>query len=61
MGANHYGDSTILVAEERTLHDGLYKVDNAGFQHIIVEGDNATVIQVLKGSISLPWQIKIII
>jgi len=30
------------------------------FRRVIVQEDNATVIQALKGSISVPWYIKII-
>jgi len=60
-GATYYGDTPILVAEARALRDGLRLMIQAGFNNIVIEGDNMIVIQVLKGKILVPWQISNII
>ena len=60
-GATYYGDTSILVAEARALRDGLRLAIQAGFTNIIIEGDNKTVIQALKGMVHVPWKISTII
>jgi len=57
-GAAHYGDATILVAEARALRDGVRAVVEAGFKKVVIEGDNAIVIQALQGRCKVPWQIE---
>ena len=49
------------MAEARALRDGLYAAVKAGIKHIIIEGDNATVIQAIKGTISTPWRIQTLV
>ena len=60
-GAAPYGDSSILVAEARAMHDRLHEAVKAGFKHLVIEGDNTMVIQVIKGMISVPWKINLIV
>ena len=62
VGAANYGWASILVAEARTLKDGvLLAIDQEGFSKISIEGDNLIVIQSLKGECQGPWQIAHII
>uniref|UniRef100_A0A7C9CL39 RNase H type-1 domain-containing protein n=1 Tax=Opuntia streptacantha TaxID=393608 RepID=A0A7C9CL39_OPUST len=56
-GAAHHGTSSILVAEARALGDGVRAVVETGFKRVLIEGDNAIVIQALQGLITVPWQI----
>lgn len=60
-GAAPYGDTSILVAEARALRDGLREVIKAGFQFLLIEGDNSTVIQAIKGATHTPWTISLIV
>jgi len=59
--ATYYGNTSILVAEARALRDGLRLAIQAGFNNIVIEGDNKIVIHALKGKIHIPWQISNII
>ena len=43
--ANYYGDTSILVAEARTLHDGLRLAIQAWLRKIVIEGDNKIMVQ----------------
>jgi len=54
-GAMYYGDTSILVVEVRALRDGFRLAIQAGFKHIVIEGNNKIVIQALKGKIQVPW------
>ena len=49
------------MAEARALRDGLRLAIQAGFNNIVIEGDNKIVIHALKGKIHIPWQISNII
>ena len=59
--ASYYGETSILVAEARALQNGVCAMIQAGSKNIIIEGDNLTVIQALRGHIHIPWQISMII
>jgi len=59
-GAAHYGESGILVTEARALRDGVIAASHLGIKHLLIEGDNATVIRTLRGEVSPPWQIATI-
>ena len=56
-GAAYYGNTSILVAETRALHDGLNLAIQVESDHLIVEGDNKAI----EGKIHIPWQIHYII
>jgi len=56
-GAAHYGESGILVMEARALRDGVIAAAHLGIKHLLIGGDNATVIRALQGEVSPPWQI----
>ena len=60
-GAAPHGYTSIVVAEARALCDGLYEAVKAGFKQLVVEGDNTTVIQTIKGIIFMPWKINFIV
>ena len=49
------------MAEARALRDCLSSAIQAGFNRLIVEGDNKIVIQALEWNIHMPWQIHNII
>jgi len=49
------------VPETRALHNGLSSAIQAGFNRLIVEGDNKIVIRVLEGKTYIPLQIHNII
>jgi len=51
VGAAHYGESSILIAEARALRDGIKAATKVGIKHLLIEGDNATVIRALRGGI----------
>jgi len=42
------------------LRDGIKAAAKVGIKHLLIEGDNATVIQALRGEISTPWTIAAI-
>jgi len=46
-----------LVAEARALRDSVSAAIHEGFDKIFIEGDNQVVIQALKSTINIPWQI----
>jgi len=56
-GAYHYGITSITVAEARAMRDGIYRAIQDGFQSIVVEGDNKSIIQVAQGVTKVPWRI----
>jgi len=56
-----YGDTSVLVAEARTLRNGLQEAVKQGFQYLEIEGDNIMVIQAIKGSTHMPWKISLIV
>ena len=60
-GATYHRDSTTLIVEARALQDGVWAAVEARSKRVIIEGDNATVIQSLKGQITTLWHIAIII
>ena len=60
-GATYYDDTFVIVAEARALRDEPQLVIWAGFNNIIIEGDNKIVSQALKRKIQVLWQISIII
>uniref|UniRef100_A0A7C9D1H1 RNase H type-1 domain-containing protein n=1 Tax=Opuntia streptacantha TaxID=393608 RepID=A0A7C9D1H1_OPUST len=49
LGACDYGTTFITVAEVRAMRDGILMAIQPGFQRIVVEGDNKTVIQAAQG------------
>ena len=57
VGANHYGCTSMLMAEARALRDGVQTRVVAGYNDIIVEGDNQLLINAFLGKTSTPWQI----
>jgi len=61
VGAANYGRASSLVAEARTLKNGVLLAIQEGFSKISIEGDNLIVIQSLKGECQGPWQIAHII
>jgi len=60
-GAAHYGEASILVAKAHALKNGVIAAIQAGYQNMIIEGDNNTVIQALQGIFHVPWQIATIL
>ena len=42
------------------MRDGIKAAAKVGIKHLLIEGDNATVIQALRGEISTPWTIAAI-
>jgi len=56
-GTGNYGAISIIVAEARAMRDGILLAIQAGFQHILVEGDNKLVIQAAVGASRAPWHI----
>jgi len=50
VGTCRYGSTPIVVTEARAMRDGIFMTLQAGFRHIIVEGDNQMVIQEPQGS-----------
>jgi len=38
--------------------DGINQTIQAGYRHILIEGDNNTVIQAVQGSGRVPWCIQ---
>ena len=61
VGVIHYGEPSILVAEARALKNRVIAAIQAGYQNIIIEGDNNTVIQALQGIYHVPWKIATIL
>jgi len=61
IGASNYGDSAIIVAEGRALHDGVQEAIASGYRRLHIERDNVPVIEALKGSSSTPWHLKLIL
>ena len=53
----HYGEASTLVAEARALKNGIIVAIQAGYQNMISEGDNNTIIQALQGIFHVPWKI----
>ena len=60
LGAEHYGHTSVLLAESRALRDGLETALKAGCSRLIVEGDNALVIAAFNKERAIPWRIKTI-
>ena len=60
-GASNYGASSILVAEGRTLRDGVHAAIMVGYSRLQIEGDNLIVIEALQGKAAIPWRINYII
>jgi len=60
-GATYYGQTSILVAEARAFKDGVNVAIHEEFDKVFIEGDNEIVIQALKSTINIPWQIANII
>ena len=58
VGSSNYGTATITVAEARAMRDGILATIQASYRHIIVEGDNRTVIQAAKKSSGVPCRIQ---
>ena len=48
-GAAHHGECGILATEARALRDGVKAAAYLGIKHLLIEGDNATVIRTLRG------------
>ena len=48
------------MTETRALYDGLNLTIQAGFDYLIMEGDNKIVIQAIEGKIYISWQIHYI-
>jgi len=61
MGASNYGTTSVVMAESRSLRDGLHAALRIGVSQLQVEGDNMIVIGAFKKEIQVPWQIKNII
>jgi len=61
MGASNYGTTSIVMAESRSLRDGLHAALQMGVSQLQVEGDNMIVIGAFNKEIQVPWQIKNII
>ena len=61
LGADHYGHTSVILAESRALRDGLETALNAGFCRLIVEGDNSLVIAAFNKEREVPWRIKTVI
>ena len=57
-GASNYGASSILVAEGRTLRDGVHAAIMVGYSRLQIEGDNLIVIEALQGKVAIPWRIN---
>lgn len=55
--AFNLGYSSVLIAEATALHQGLKVALQIGIWHILVEGDNLTVINSLNGTWAVPWKI----
>jgi len=49
-GAENYDNMSILVAEARTIYDGLNLAIQVGYDKSIVKGDNKIAIQAIKGN-----------
>ena len=59
LGAASYGRASILMAEGRTLRDGIQAAFLSGYRNMEIEGDNMVIIQAiqLQGQIQVPWQL----
>uniref|UniRef100_A0A7C8ZNI5 RNase H type-1 domain-containing protein n=1 Tax=Opuntia streptacantha TaxID=393608 RepID=A0A7C8ZNI5_OPUST len=61
MGASNYSTASAVMAESRSLRDGLQAALRIGVSQLQVEGDNMVVIGAFNNKIQVPWQIKNII
>ena len=51
------GKTSIILAETVALRNAILEAKRDLFTHVHIEGDNATVIEAVKGSRSCPWEI----
>ena len=61
VGAANYGNATIIMAEGRTLKDGIQAAIAVGYRMLDIEGDNLIVIEALQRMTEIPWQIRNVI
>jgi len=54
-------EASIIVVEATAMRGGVKEAIDMGFKHIIVEGDNKMVIQLIQGEVKVAWQIQLII
>jgi len=59
-GSTYYGVTSILIAEARVMRDSVCASIEEGFKHMVIEGDNKIVMQVLQGIIIGPWHQSLI-
>ena len=51
----------VLVSDATALQDGVKVATNTGFKDIQIEGDNQIIIQAVKATIRIPWQIQMLV
>lgn len=57
-GVINMGHGSVLLAEATALREGVRKAMVMGYRNLVVEGDNSTVIQSLRGEIESPSTIS---
>jgi len=61
LGAGNYGNTSVAMAESRTLRDGIQAALEKGYPRLDIKGDNFVVISAIKKEIEVTWRIKNVI
>lgn len=59
-GFYYYGDVTSNYTEIKELLDGLYMCQSHSIYHVCIRSDLALVINCLKGTNKVPWNLKLL-